>query len=170
MSIYLYTGEGAGKTTNALGLALRSLGHGHKVIIIQYMKGRKNIGEYKFRKYLKNSENYKIYQFGRPSFINLKNPDKKDIELANKGLEFIIKAIKQKPHLLILDEINIAAAYGLINVNEAIKIIKKVPKTIDIVMTGRKAPKEFIKLADYVNEILIIKMPKKFETKKGIQY
>lgn len=168
MSIYLYTGEGAGKTTNALGLALRSLGHGHRVVMIQYLKGRKNIGEYKFQKFFK--EKYKVYQFGQPSFIDLKNPGKRDIDLAKKGLEFILKIIKQKPHLLILDEINLAAAYGLINVNEAIKTIKKVPKSIDIVLTGRYAPKKFIDFADYVNKVSIVKMPKRFENKKGIQY
>ena len=168
MAIYLYTGEGAGKTTNALGLALRSLGHGHRVVMIQYLKGRKNIGEYKFQKFFK--EKYKVYQFGQPSFIDLKNPGKRDIDLAKKGLEFILKIVKQKPHLLILDEINLAAAYGLINVNEAIKTIKKVPKSIDIVLTGRYAPKKFIDFADYVNEVSIVKMPKKFENKKGIQY
>ena len=168
MAIYLYTGEGAGKTTNALGLALRSLGHGHRVVMIQYLKGRKNIGEYKFQKFFK--EKYKVYQFGQPSFIDLKNPGKRDIDLAKKGLEFILKIIKQKPHLLILDEINLAAAYGLINVNEAIKTIKKVPKSIDIVLTGRYAPKKFIDFADYVNKVSIVKMPKRFENKKGIQY
>lgn len=168
MAIYLYTGEGAGKTTNALGLALRSLGHGHRVVMIQYLKGRKNIGEYKFQKFFK--EKYKVYQFGQPSFIDLKNPGKRDIDLAKKGLEFILKIVKQKPHLLILDEINLAAAYGLINVNEAIRTIKKVPKSIDIVLTGRYAPKKFIDFADYVNEVSIVKMPKKFDNKKGIQY
>ncbi len=170
MSIYLYTGEGAGKTTNALGLALRSLGHRHKVIMIQYLKGRKDIGEYKFQKFLKNPDNYKVYQFGQPAFIDLKNPGKKDIDLAKKGLEFILKVIRQKPHLLILDEINIAAAYGLIDVDEALRTLRKVPKSIDIVMTGRYAPKKFLDFADYVNEVSVVKMPKKFENKKGIQY
>ena len=136
--------------------------------MIQYLKGRKNIGEYKFQKFFK--EKYKVYQFGQPSFIDLKNPGKRDIDLAKKGLEFILKIVKQKPHLLILDEINLAAAYGLINVNEAIKTIKKVPKSIDIVLTGRYAPKKFIDFADYVNEVSIVKMPKKFDNKKGIQY
>ncbi|MGB9707876.1 MAG: cob(I)yrinic acid a,c-diamide adenosyltransferase [Candidatus Pacearchaeota archaeon] len=170
MSIYLYTGEGAGKTTNALGLALRSLGHKHKVIMIQYLKGRKDIGEYKFQKYLKNPDNYKVYQFGHSSFIDLKNPNKKDIELAKKGLEFILKVVKQKPHLLILDEINLAAAFGLINVDEVVRTLRKIPKSTDVVMTGRYAPRKFIDFADYVNEISIVKMPKKFENKRGIQY
>jgi cob(I)alamin adenosyltransferase len=165
--MYVFTGEGAGKTTASLGLAMRSLGHNHKVILIQFLKGRKNIGEYKIQKYLKN---YKVYQFGKPAFINLNKPGKEDIELAKKGLEFISEAVKQKPKLLILDEINIATAYGLLDVNEAVATIKKIPKSMDVVLTGRYAPKKFIELADYSNEVKIMKQPKKITAKKGIQY
>ena len=171
MSIYLYTGEGAGKTTAALGLAMRSLGHGHKVILIQYMKGRKDIGEYKIRKYLKNPNLYKVYQFGTPEFVKpITNPKAKQIKLAKKGLEFVLEAIKQKPKLLILDEINIAAAYGILDTGDVIKTVKKIPKSIDIVLTGRYAPKQLIEIADYVNEMKFVKMPKKIIAKKGIQY
>lgn len=166
--IYLYTGEGAGKTTSALGLALRALGHGYKVIVIQYMKGRKDIGEYKFQKYNKN---YKVYQFGSPKFIkDFKSPPEKDIKNAEKGLEFVRDAVKQKPKLLILDEINLAAAIGLLSIDKVIKAVRKVPNSIDIVMTGRYAPKKFIEMADYVNIVNLTKMPKKMTAKKGIQY
>lgn len=167
MTVYLYTGQGAGKTTAALGLALRSLGHGHKVVLIQFMKGRKDIGEYKIQKYLKN---YVVYQFGTKKFVNLKNPSEEDIKRAHKGLMFILNAAKQKPHLLILDEICIAAAYKLLDVNEAVRIIKKIPKSINVVLTGRHAPKELIRIADYANEMEILKMPKKMIAKRGIQY
>jgi cob(I)alamin adenosyltransferase len=171
MSIYLYTGEGGGKTTTALGLALRSLGHGHKVIIIQYMKGRKDIGEYKFQNYLKNPNLYKVYQFGSPRFIyNLKNPGERNIQLARKGLEFVLEAVKQKPKLLVLDEINIVTAFGLLKTEDVIKTIKKIPKSIDVVLTGRYPPKQLMEIADYVNEMRFIKMPKKMIAKKGIQY
>jgi cob(I)alamin adenosyltransferase len=168
MAIFVYTGEGAGKTTAALGLALRSLGHGYKVIVIQYMKGRKNTGEYKFQKYNKN---YKVYQFGTPKFIRPISKAKEiDKKLAENGLEFILEAIKQKPKLLILDEINLAAAIGLLDSEKVIETIKKIPKTIDVVMTGRYAPKSFIQMADYANEMKLLKMPKKMAAKKGIQY
>jgi cob(I)alamin adenosyltransferase len=166
--IYLYTGEGAGKTTSALGMALRSLGHGYKVIMIQFMKGRKDIGEYKFQKYNKN---YKVYQFGRPRFIkNLKSPPENDIKNAERGLEFVLDAIKQKPRLLILDEINIATAYNLLDADKVIKTIKRIPKSMDIVMTGRYAPKKLVDIADYVNEVKMHKMPKIRIAKKGINY
>jgi len=74
--IYLYTGTGAGKTTNALGLALRSVGHGHKVVIIQFMKWWKKTGEYKIKKKL--YPHYEIYQFGRKGWIGLKKLEEKD--------------------------------------------------------------------------------------------
>lgn len=171
MSIYLYTGEGAGKTTNALGLALRSLGHGHKVLIVQFLKWWKNTGEYKFQK---QNKNYKIYQFGRKGWHGFKNLTEKDKELTKKGFEFALeKAEKEKVHLLILDELNLAVAWNLLDSDYVIKKIKeyqkKNPKT-DIVMTGRYAPKKFIDFADYVNRVSVVKMPKKLEAKKGIQY
>jgi len=163
--IYLYTGNGAGKTTAALGLALRALGHNHKVIVIQFMKGRKDIGEYKFR-----HKNYSIYQFGSKNFINLKKPSIKDRFLANKGMDFVLAAVKKKPKLLILDEINLAIACKLIDLNYALKIIKKIPKSVDVVLTGRHTPRALAKLADYVNEMKMIKMPRRMTAKKGIQY
>ena len=81
-----------------------------------------------------------------------------------------MKAIKQKPKLLILDEINLATSIRLLDAEKVIKTIKKIPKSIDIVLTGRYAPKKLIEMADYVNEMKYIKMPKKMISKKGIQY
>ena len=169
-NIYLWTGYGWGKTTSALGVALRAIGHGHKVIIIQFMKGRKYIGEYKVRKRL--SPNYKIYQFGRKEFINLRKPTKKDKELAQKGFRFIGEAIKQKPNLLILDEINLATAIGILDKKDVLKLLDDIPKNIAVYLTGRNAPKEFRKRADYVTEIKPIKHPKinYNNPKKGIDY
>jgi len=167
MAIYIYTGKGGGKTTAALGLALRSLGHNRKVILIQFLKGRKEIGEYKIQSKLKK---FKVYQFGRKEFINLKNPTGKDRLLAAKGLQFIKKAIKQKPKLLILDELNLVLAFRILDIRDVLSVLKKIPKSVDVVLTGRHAPKDLIKIADYANEMRLIKMPKKFFAKKGIQY
>src|SRR3990167_1200496 len=97
--VYLWTGLGAGKTTSALGAALRQLGHGHKVIVIQFMKGRKYVGEYKIQKKL--GPKYKIYQFGRAEWVDVLHPNQKDKELAVRGLEFAYKAAAQKPSLLV---------------------------------------------------------------------
>jgi cob(I)alamin adenosyltransferase len=184
--IYLYTGTGAGKTTNALGLALRSVGHKRKVIIIQFLKWWKNIGEYKIRKRL--SPYYEIYQFGRPAWLKIKDGEKKiikaggkkfvvkslteiDKKLAEEAFKFAKKITKiKKPNLLILDEINLVLHWKLLDLKEVIKFLDSLPKKTNVVLTGRYAPKELIKKADFVNEIKLIKMPKKFVTEKGIQY
>jgi len=167
--VYLYTGSGGGKTTNALGLALRSIGHRHKVVIIQFMKWWKKTGEYKIRKKLKPY--YEIYQFGRRGWVGFKNLNEKDKKLAEKGLKFAERIVKEKrPHLLILDEINLAVYCNLLNVNDVIEFLDKIPKRTDVVLTGRFANKKLIKRADFVNEIVDIKHPKEIPTTKGIQY
>lgn len=167
-NIYLWTGNGWGKTTSALGVALRAIGHKKKVIIIQFMKGRKYIGEYKISKRLRPY--YNIYQFGKKDFVNLKKPSLNDRILAGKGFDFIDKAIKQKPFLLILDEINLACAIKLLNTDKVIEKLKSIPKSITVYLTGRYAPKKLIKIADYVSEIKAVRHPKKYKTRKGIDY
>jgi len=167
--VYLYTGTGGGKTTNALGLALRSVGHGHKVVIIQFMKWWKNTGEYKIRKRLE--PHYEIYQFGRKGWIGLSNLGEEDKKLAKKGLKFAEKIVQEKePHLLVLDEINLAVHCRLLDANEVFELLDKIPKKTDVVLTGRYAPKELVERADFVNEIIDVKHPEKIPTTKGIQY
>lgn len=167
--IYLYTGTGGGKTTNALGLALRSVGHKRKVIIIQFLKWWKNTGEYKIRKVL--APYYEIYQFGRIGWHGLSKLGDEDKKLAEKALEFAEEIIRvKKPHLLILDEINLVLHCNLLGVKEVLDFLEKVPKNTDVVLTGRFAPKELIDRADFVNEVVDVKHPEKMVTTKGIQY
>jgi cob(I)alamin adenosyltransferase len=169
MAVYLYTGTGGGKTTNALGVALRSVGHGRRVVIIQFLKWWKNIGEFKIRKRLEPY--YEIYQFGRRGWRGKENLDERDRKLAKKGLEFARKALREKkPHLLILDEINLAVHWGLLDADEVIEFLDEVPAKTDVFLIGRFAPKELIDRADFVNEIVAVKYPKKIPTTKGIQY
>jgi cob(I)alamin adenosyltransferase len=163
-NVYLWTGNGWGKTTSALGVGLRAIGHGQKVIIIQFMKGRKYIGEYKVRNRLK--PNYEIYQFGRENFVDLKNPSEKDRQLARKGFEFAKKMAKRKPNLLILDEINLAVKIGLLDINEVLKFLSRIPKTTNVYLTGRYAPKKMIEKADYVTNIQDVKHPQLKRTDK----
>jgi len=167
--VYLYSGTGAGKTTNALGLALRSIGHRHTVVIIQFLKWWKNTGEYKVKDMLKPY--YEIYQFGREGWQGLANLDERDQKLAKEGLAFAKKIVKEKkPNLLILDEINLAIYCKLLTAEEVIAFLDTVPKKTDVVLTGRFAPRELFDRADFVNEILDIKYPEKPVTTKGIQY
>jgi cob(I)alamin adenosyltransferase len=167
--VYLYTGMGAGKTTNALGLALRSVGHKRKVVIIQFLKWWKNTGEYKIRKIL--APHYEIRQFGRKGWHGLSNLGEEDKELAHKALKFAEKIVKEKkPHLLVLDEVNLALHCKLLDVKEVLKFLDKMPRKTDVVLTGRFAPIELVKRAEFVNEIITIKYPEEMVTTRGIQY
>jgi cob(I)alamin adenosyltransferase len=167
--IYLYTGTGAGKTANALGLALRSVGHKRKVIIIQFLKWWKNTGEYRIRKVL--APYYEIYQFGRKGWHGLNNLGEEDKKLAHKALKFAEKIAKEKkPHLLVLDEINLVLYCKLLDVEEVLKFLDRIPKNTDVVLTGRYAPKELRERAEFVNEIVDVKHPKEIVTTKGVQY
>lgn len=167
--VYLYTGTGGGKTTNALGLALRSVGHDHNVVIIQFMKWWKNIGEYKIRKRL--APYYEIHQFGREGWHGLSNLGEEDKKLAEKGLEFAKRVIKEKkPHLLVLDEINLAVHCKLLSVEEVLELLDTIPEKTDVVLTGRYAPDRLMDRADFVNEVRDIKHPEKIPTTKGVQY
>ena len=167
--IYLYTGIGGGKTTNALGLALRSVGHEHKVVIIQFLKWWKNTGEYKIQNKLKPF--YEIYLFGRNGWIGLKNLNEEDKKLTKQGLDFAKKIVeKRKPHLLILDEINLALHCHMLEIENVLRFLDSLPEDIDVVLTGRYAPKQLIDRADFVNEVKDLKHPDELVTTEGIQY
>ena len=163
--IYVFTGQGGGKTIAALGLALRSCGQGKSVVIIQFMKGRRDTGEYKAARKV----GYKIYQFGRKGFVNVKNPAPLDYELAKNGFK---KARSVKADLLILDEISLAVAIGLLPESEVLNFLKKMPKSRDLVLTGRQVPNSFLKIADGASEIKKIKhvFDKGVKAKRGIEY
>lgn len=167
--IYVYTGLGAGKTTNALGIAMRCVGHKKKVIIIQFMKWWKETGEYKIKELL--SPYYEIYQFGRKGWIGFENLDERDKELAKEALEFAKKVVaEKKPSVLVLDEINLAMHCNLLDVKEVIGFLHSLPPETDAVLTGRYAPDELIEASDFVNEVKDVKHPKKLVAREGIQY
>ena len=155
--IHVYTGEGKGKTTAAFGLALRALGSGKKVVIVQFMKGRKDVGEYKMGKKLQGME---VHLFGRAELVDPLQPLSIDFELAQEGLRFAKKRIEEKPpDLLILDEVNVAIKFGLLNVNDVLAFMRNTPASVELVLTGRHAPKEIIEKADLVTEMKEISHP-----------
>jgi cob(I)alamin adenosyltransferase len=167
--VYLYTGTGAGKTTNALGIAMRCVGHGKKVVVIQFLKWWKHTGEYKIRGRLKPY--YEIYQFGRRGWIGFKNLDERDRKLCEKAFEFAKKVVKEKkPSVLVLDEITIALNRKLLDKKEVVDFLANLPPTTDVVLTGRYAPEELWDAADFVNIVVDDKHPKELIAKKGIQY
>jgi len=166
--IQVYTGNGKGKTTAALGLALRAAGAGLKVYIAQFAKGR----SYCELKALKKFKNIRCAQFGRSCFIK-RVPEEKDRELAQCGLEELKKIFAKKNYdLIILDEINIALSLKLIKVKDVLGLLKMVPKKSEIVLTGRYAPPEIIKIADLVSEVKEIKhyYNKGVKARRGIEF
>jgi cob(I)alamin adenosyltransferase len=167
--IHVYTGSGQGKTSAAFGLALRALGAGLKVCLIQFMK----TGQYSEIKALGKFKKASFCQFGRKSFVNLKKPAKIDIDLAQKGLEKVKEVFKSKKYdLVILDEINVAIKLKLLKLSELLKIIKEKPQRLELVLTGRYAHPKVIKLADYVTEMKEIKHPYKkgMMARRGIDF
>jgi len=167
--IFLYTGSGGGKTTNAFGLALRCIGHGLNAIVIQFMKGNKEIGEYKVKDRL--APELEVYQFGGEKWIDLQNPSQEDKRRAEEGLAFARKILTEKrPSLLVLDEINLATRIGLLKVEDILDLLDKVGEKTDVVLTGRHAPPELVDRADVVNVIFEVKAPEKLYTKLGITH
>ena len=167
--IHVYTGPGKGKTTAALGLGLRASGAGLKVHMVQFMKGRR----YSEIDTIDNISNFTISQHGRDEFVSKENPDKIDIDLAQKGFKFAKEIINNgKYDMVILDEINVAVDYNLITLKDMIKLLEKKPEKLELILTGRDAHPDIIKIADLVTEMLEIKHPYQqgITARKGIDF
>jgi cob(I)alamin adenosyltransferase len=167
--IHVYTGPGKGKTTAALGLGLRAAGAGLKVHMMQFMKGRR----YSELDAIENLANFTFSQHGRDEFVSKKNPEQVDINLAQEGFaqaKDII--INSKYDLLILDELNVVVDYNLVKLDDVIILIEQKPEKLELVLTGRDAHPEIIKIADLVTEMLEIKHPYQqgVTARKGIDF
>lgn len=166
--IQVYTGNGKGKTTAALGLALRAAGAGFRIYIAQFIKG----ACYSELKALKKFKNIKIEQFGRGCFIKSK-PVAEDIALAERGLEKIKQVISRRKYdLVILDEVNVALHLKLLKLSAVVGLLKRSPKGVELVLTGRYAHPEILKLADLVSEIKERKhyFKRGVKARKGIEF
>lgn len=151
--IQVYTGNGKGKTTAALGLTLRATCAGKKVFMGQFVKGMK-YSETKAVNYLSN---FTIEQFGKNCFI-YEAPTQDDIDRAVKGLKRCEEVLLSGEYdILIFDEINIALYYNLFSVDDVLKLLDKKPESTEIILTGRYAPQEIIDRADLVTEMKEIK-------------
>lgn len=152
--IQVYTGNGKGKTTASLGLALRALGHDYKVCMIQFMKDSGVYGEVHAAKFLPN---FTLIQVGRNDFVNLAAPEQIDIDLAQNGWKKAKQIITSgKYDIVILDEINVALASKLLDANEVVVFLTEVKARLnrpEIIMTGRYAPQQIIEFADLVTEM-----------------
>lgn len=152
--VQVYTGNGKGKTTAAIGLAVRAAGANLKVFIGQFVKGM----HYSELESLKRfSDLITIKQFGRECFI-FHDPTEEDIKCARDGLKEAREIINSGEYqVVILDEINIALYYNLFPIDEVIDIIKNKPENVELILTGRYAPQEIIDIADLVTEMREIK-------------
>jgi len=152
--IQVYTGNGKGKTTAALGLALRAAGAGLKVYFAQFIKGMDYSELHSIKKL---SENITLKQYGRECFI-YNEPDEEDVKVARNGFEEVSKIVLEGKHeVVVLDEINIAIYYKLISVTEVLKLIDNKPENVELVLTGRNVDEKIIKRADLVTEMKEIK-------------
>ncbi|MCB2208690.1 MAG: cob(I)yrinic acid a,c-diamide adenosyltransferase [Bacteroidetes bacterium] len=167
--IQVYTGNGKGKTTAAFGQSLRAEGAGLKVFIGQFVKGKMYHENETITKHLKNIT---VKQYGLGCFI-VEKPTDKDIEAAQKGLEEMKNIIQNGVYdMVIMDEVNIALYYKLIDIGEIVKLMKNKPGQVELILTGRYAPQEIIDLADLVTDMREVKhyYQKGIPARKGIEY
>jgi cob(I)alamin adenosyltransferase len=168
--VQVFTGNGRGKTSAAMGTVLRAAGQGLRVFIVFFMKGNYPYGEQKALSYLPNVT---VAMFGSPSFVDPKKVRDEDKEEARKALAAAREAMHSGEYdLVVLDEVNIAAAWGLVGVDEVVELIHDRPEDVELILTGRYADPELIRLADLVTEMLDIKHPheKGVEARRGFEY
>jgi cob(I)alamin adenosyltransferase len=147
--IQVYTGDGKGKTTAALGLALRAVGRGLKVVMIQFLKGDSETGELTMAQRL--SPDLVIRPMGRDGFVDPARPGPEDMRLAQEALENAKRALDERlSDVLILDEVNVAVSMGLVQEREVLEVMDRKPDDVELILTGRKAPESFIQRADLV--------------------
>ncbi|HEY4662346.1 MAG TPA: cob(I)yrinic acid a,c-diamide adenosyltransferase [Candidatus Humimicrobiaceae bacterium] len=172
--VLINTGEGKGKTTAALGLALRAAGHNQKVLIMQFIKGRFDTGEFRIIKKLKPL--IEIERLGK-GFIRFKDgkpaPTRAQVKNSSESFEYACKKVASGRYdMIILDEIINLMSYGLLKIEDTIDLIKNKPKKLCIVLTGRNAPRKLLDMADTVTEMREVKhaFSRGIKAKKGIEY
>tara|TARA_B100001996_G_scaffold179644_1_gene137183 strand:+ start:28 stop:561 length:534 start_codon:yes stop_codon:yes gene_type:complete len=171
--VIVYTGNGKGKTTAALGMALRAIGYDHKVCMLQFIKGSWHYGEIDSSKKLE--PNFELIPVGK-GFVGIlddNSPREEHEKYAAEAVKICREKIfSGKYDVVILDEVNYAINLDLIDVQEIIKIIKEKPSELDLVLTGRNVKDEIVELADLVTEMKEIKHPFKsgIKAKKGIDF
>jgi len=168
--VQVYTGDGKGKTTAAFGLAMRAIGKGLKVFMVQFLKGRK-YGELETARRL--SDRLEVVQSGLDSFVKKGEPGEEDLRLAHKGLELARRAIMGGEYdIVILDEVNVAIELGVLKVEEVLPLIDERPGSVELVLTGRYAPEEFCERADIITEMRNVRhcFDKGVPMREGIEF
>jgi len=167
--IQVYTGNGKGKTSASFGLAVRALGQNKKVRVIQFLK-LDTSGEILF---FKKNKNISIFCFGKKDFCKKNSLTKKDYSLAEQAFSKAKQLVKQNNFdMLVLDELNVAINYKLLDCKSVVSFLKRIPKKIEVVLTGRYASKALLDIADLVSEIKEVKhyYKKGVKARRGIEY
>ena len=173
--IHVYTGDGKGKTTASLGLAIRSIGHGLKVGIIYFDKGGDYYNERKILDQLKDKGLY-YKAFGEPRMTDKKGfrfkNEPADLQEASRALDQAQVWMQEDFDILILDEINTTVKTGLLKLEDLIHLIKQKPDALELVLTGRYCPEEILTQADLVTEMKMIKhyLSTGLPARPGIEY
>lgn len=157
--LIVYTGNGKGKTTAALGMVVRAVGYDWKVLMVQFIKGDWSYGE--LEGYKRLQPNFELYRMGR-GFVRImgdKKPIEDHIKAAKEALTYVKKHMKDDFDIVILDEVNVAIKEGLVSVQEVLEVANARPDFLHLVLTGRNAPQEIIEAADLVTEMKEIKHP-----------
>ncbi len=168
--VQIFTGEGKGKTTAALGVVLRALGHGLRVCIVAFMKGGYPYGEWEM---LARLPNVRVARFGLETFTDPTSVKPEEKEQAKQALSTAREAMLSGDYdLVVLDEVNIAVAWKLVELDEVVKLIQDKPQNVELILTGRYADTRLVQLADLVTECLKIKHPydKGITARRGIDY
>jgi len=153
--LQIYTGTGKGKTTAALGVALRGAGHGLKTIMFSFLKDDPEYGEAKAAKFLPG---FILKQVGRDAFVDFRHPDPIDLNLCREGWEEAKKAIINKQaDIIILDELNIVLATKMLPLSEVADFLGQHKQNVEIILTGRGAPEKIIQIADLVTDMNEVK-------------
>ena len=165
--LFCITGNGKGKTTSSIGMAVRMIGSGKRVLYIQFMKGT----EYSEIKALKRFPEAEVHTMGRPGFIK-RNAEEEDKKAAREAFELFKSKLDEDFGLFVLDEMNVALFYELLPIDEVVEVLKNASETRDIVVTGRYAPEKIQEIAKMVSEIREVKhhYQEGIPAKKGIEF
>ena len=168
--VQIFTGNGKGKTTAAMGTIVRAAGHGLRILLVSFMKGDYEYGEYNT---LSKIPNVEISSYGFHHLIDPSDIKPEEKEQAEMALAKAREAVTSKKYdIVVLDEVNVALGYNLIELDEVIRLIKDKPSDVELILTGRYADNRLIELADLVTEMVKVKHPfdKGIKARKGIEY
>jgi len=167
--LQVYTGNGKGKTTAALGLALRMSGHGGRVAVIQFMKGWDFYGEIEA---LKRIPGLRHERTGTPDYVRRGQESPVDRSEAKRGLDLARECLGGEFDLVVLDELNVVLDFGLLELEPVLEMLRSRPPHVEVLVTGRGAPQALLEAADLVTEMKEVRHPytKGVVSRRGIDY